>query len=138
VSKECCICEKLHSGHGHNPTPIGKQGQCCDVCHGLVIKARLNCARWERIFLENFYQTNSINLLVKKSKSFRKEILAMIGKYKVMDWGDTCKADSIQNDNAVYFGNDRIVAKYITSKGDVFIITEWDRSATTILFAHEN
>jgi len=135
--KECCICEKMYGGHGHNPAPIKQTGQCCDVCNKKVIKARMNRIHWGRIFMESFYQTNSINETVKRSKKFRKEILEIIGKYKVMNWGDTCKGDCVLNNNAVYLGNDRIVAKYITSKGDVFIITEQDRSATTILFASE-
>ena len=41
------------------------------------------------------------------------------------------------NDNALRNGNDRILAAYDTSEGKVYIITEHDRSATTILFADE-
>lgn len=41
------------------------------------------------------------------------------------------------SDAAVKNYNDRIVAKYKTSLGDIFIITECDRSYTTILFADE-
>lgn len=37
------------------------------------------------------------------------------------------------NDDAVKSGDDRIVAKY----DNIFIITEWDRSVTTILFLEE-
>ena len=40
------------------------------------------------------------------------------------------------NDEALEIG-ERIVAKYETCEGDIFIITEWDRSVTTILFTHE-
>jgi len=29
------------------------------------------------------------------------------------------------------------MAEYLTSKGKIWIITEWDRSATTILFPSE-
>ena len=87
--------------------------------------------------MDNFYQTKAINNTVDKDNIFRKEILTMLEKYKNMDWGDTCKPDWKMNDKAVQSGNERIVAKYKTSKGDVFIITEWDRSATTILFASE-
>ena len=41
------------------------------------------------------------------------------------------------NDEAVRSGNNRILASYETSKGKIYIITEYDRSATTILFADE-
>ena len=69
--------------------------------------------------------------------NFLKEVQAAFRRYVNCDWGDTCKEDSAMNDNAVADGNDRIVAKYVTSKGNIFIITEWDRSYTTILFADE-
>ena len=41
------------------------------------------------------------------------------------------------NDEAIKNGNDRILASYETSKGKIYIITENDRSATTILFTNE-
>lgn len=34
-------------------------------------------------------------------------------------------------------GDDRIFARYNNEEGDVYIITEWDRSVTTILFPSE-
>jgi hypothetical protein len=47
------------------------------------------------------------------------------------------KRDMQSNDDAVKTGNDRILAAYNTSEGKVYIITEWDRSYTTLLFANE-
>lgn len=44
--------------------------------------------------------------------------------------------DKQMNDDALSTGN-RIFAAYHTCKGKIYIITEWDRSATTILFADE-
>jgi len=96
-----------------------------------------NVEQWKSILMDKFYQTKTINNEVNKNDVFRKEILEMLEKYKNMNWGDTCKEDWAMNDHAVLSGDERIVAKYKTSKGDVFIITEWDRSATTILFACE-
>ena len=48
-----------------------------------------------------------------------------------------CEEDKQMNDEAIKSGNDRILAAYETSKGNIYIITEHDRSATTILFADE-
>lgn len=48
-----------------------------------------------------------------------------------------CEEDKQMNDEAVRSGNNRILASYETSKGKIYIITEHDRSATTILFANE-
>ena len=67
----------------------------------------------------------------------RKEVSESFRKYCSGDWGQTCEEDSKLNDLAVANGDDRIVAKYTTCKGNIFIITEWDRSATTIMFADE-
>lgn len=72
-----------------------------------------------------------------KEPQFSVEVFNAFNKYMNCDWGDTCEGDSEMNDAAVKYGKDRIVAKYKTSHGDIFIITEYDRSATTILFADE-
>lgn len=41
------------------------------------------------------------------------------------------------NDKALRTGAARVLAAYDTSEGRVYIITEQDRSCTTILFADE-
>lgn len=59
------------------------------------------------------------------------------------DWGNVCKEDAQANDNAVAFEGDpdkqqRVLSSYKTSKGDViWVITEWDRSVTTLLLPSE-
>lgn len=61
-----------------------------------------------------------------------------MGKYISGDWGLLCAEDKKMNDEAVISGEDRIVAKYRSSAGDDFyIITEWDRSVTTVLLVSE-
>jgi hypothetical protein len=67
---------------------------------------------------------------------FAQEIAAAFERYQRNDWGDLCKEDKELNNQAVN-GGDRILAAYQTSKGKIWIITEWDRSATTILFPNE-
>ncbi len=53
------------------------------------------------------------------------------------DWGDVSDEDRAANDRAVK-GGDRIVSSYHSTDGVKFcIITEWDRSATTILLSGE-
>ena len=52
--------------------------------------------------------------------------------------GNTCPDDTKMNDEAVKNGDDRILAVYEDKKyGKIWIITEWDRSVTTILFPSE-
>lgn len=81
-------------------------------------------------------QTRGIAAACENDEAFTKEIYKAFNKYVNCDWGETCAEDSALNDSAVN-NADRIVAKYETSKGNIFIITEWDRSYTTILFADE-
>jgi hypothetical protein len=135
-NKKCCICGKDYGTFGNNAEPIAK-GYCCDKCNGEVISARLRVSAWKEVVLGKLYQTRGINNAITKDLKFAKEIMIALGKYTNMNWGDTCASDKKLNDNAVFYSSDRIVAKYITSKGNIFIITEWDRNATTVLFAEE-
>ena len=49
------------------------------------------------------------------------------------DWGELCPEDWKLNDEALEVGN-RLLSAYTAANGVKFwIITEWDRSATTIL-----
>lgn len=68
-----------------------------------------------------------------KDEDFSLFITKCMNKYLQGNWGDTCEEDSKLNDEAVKSGEDRIVARY----DNIFIITEWDRSVTTILFTDE-
>lgn len=60
-----------------------------------------------------------------------------LARHAACDWGDICPEDKYLNDEAV---NDegRLLSAYSTSKGaKLWIITEADRSATTILLPDE-
>jgi hypothetical protein len=49
------------------------------------------------------------------------------------DWGDVCADDKQLNDDAVAAG-ERILSSYLTKKGEkIWIITEADRSVSTLL-----
>ena len=53
------------------------------------------------------------------------------------DWGDVSSSDARLNDQAVKKG-ERILSSYVLSNGSkLWIITEWDRSATTLLLPSE-
>lgn len=71
-----------------------------------------------------------------ESMLFTKQVVRACRRYRAGDWGDLCEEDKAANDFAV--DNElRILAAYETCKGKIWIITEWDRSVTTILFPHE-
>ena len=77
--------------------------------------------------------TRGIAAKIKEDRKFAEFVYESIGKYVRQDWGDTCEEDSKLNDSAVKNSDSRIVAKY----DNIFIITEWDRSVTTVLFTEE-
>jgi len=53
------------------------------------------------------------------------------------EWGDVDTEDAVSNDAAVHDGT-RIFSVYRTARGEKFwIITEWDRSVTTVLLPEE-
>jgi len=65
------------------------------------------------------------------------EITKALDRHFSGDWGDLCEEDKTVNDEAVISG-DRILSAYHTEAGDKFwIITEWDRSVTTVLLPEE-
>ena len=54
------------------------------------------------------------------------------------DWGDLCGEDKALNDLALTEGEGRIFSSYeLPSEGRVWVITESDRSATTLLLPEE-
>ena len=54
------------------------------------------------------------------------------------DWGDLDDRDRRQNDAALQSGEDRLFSSYqVTRDLKLWIITEWDRSLTTLLLPSE-
>lgn len=81
--------------------------------------------------------TRGVNDKIAESIEFSQFILDSIAKYRNCIWGDLPNEDKRMNDLAIKNNNDRIVARYNNEFGDIYIITEWDRSYTTILFINE-
>lgn len=62
----------------------------------------------------------------------------LLGRHLSGDWGDLDRADKALNDRALESGQDRIFSSYqVTDDLKIWIITEWDRSATTVLLPEE-
>ncbi|WP_211460851.1 hypothetical protein [Collimonas silvisoli] len=54
------------------------------------------------------------------------------------DWGDLDDNDRQQNDAALLSGDDRLFSSYqVAPDLKIWIITEWDRSVTTLLLPSE-
>ena len=91
----------------------------------------------KRFELGRVVMTQGIAAAIEDSAEFSKETHTALNRYIACDWGDTHPEDKPLNDRAVENGDTRILAKYNTSKGAIFIITEADRTSTCILFASE-
>jgi len=60
-----------------------------------------------------------------------------LGRHVIGDWGDVCDEDKQSNEDALLDGS-RLLSAYCTVSGvKIWVITEADRSATTILLPEE-
>lgn len=65
------------------------------------------------------------------------EVLFAVTRHRHGDWGDLDDADKATNEAALRNGG-RLFSAYHSSSGTKFwIITEWDRSVTTVLLPSE-
>lgn len=63
-------------------------------------------------------------------------IAACLNRHAKGDWGDVCDEDKKANDFALD-NKERILSSYTLDDTKIWIITEWDRSVTTVLFPSE-
>ena len=62
---------------------------------------------------------------------------AFVGRHAAGDWGEVCVDDWALNDEALESGG-RLLSAYSTAKGErIWVITESDLSATTLLLPDE-
>lgn len=84
--------------------------------------------------------TMGIANMIDQDTAFARHVSDSLERYAKCDWGDLDPEDAEMNDLALKNGNDHILAAY-EYPGDpeykIWIITEWDHSATTILFPSE-
>ena len=83
--------------------------------------------------------TAGVHAAMEENIEFNKFVNDSLMRYFVGDWGDIDEEDWKQNDESVDDG-ERIHAVYKNGADPdltIWIITEWDRSATTILFPQE-
>ena len=66
------------------------------------------------------------------------EIAELIMRHVTGDFGDLCESDREMNLSAIRNNDDRILSAYqFPSYEKIYVITEWDHSVTTILYADE-
>jgi archaellum component FlaC len=82
--------------------------------------------------------TIAINKSIATNEEFLKDIYNSLSRYRNCDFSDMKYPEDIEsNMSAIENNDDRIFATYNTCKGKIYIITECDRSYTTILFPDE-
>ncbi len=64
------------------------------------------------------------------------DVLALVRRHQAGDWGTVCADDARANERALTTGA-RVLSAYDTPAGRLWIITEADRSATTVLLPSE-
>jgi hypothetical protein len=91
--------------------------------------------------LGQFFMTRRVNDKVALDEEFAKFVLVSLKRHASGDWGDICLEDWQENEVSLLEGL-RILSSYLKmdnghAKYDIWIITEADRSATTILLPEE-
>lgn len=65
------------------------------------------------------------------------EIVDLIRKHATGDFGVLDNHDINMNKRAIKNGDDRVFSAYMVRGNKVYVITEWDRSITTVLMAED-
>jgi hypothetical protein len=75
---------------------------------------------------------NALDVCAKHNVHF----VSLIERHATGDWGDVSPADAAQN-NAGLDGSDRLHSVYTVGGEKVYVITEIDRSVTTVLLPED-
>lgn len=89
---------------------------------------------WSILSLGTVFSTKGASQALAESGQ---TVAPFLDRYLQCNWGDCGKEDWAMNDEAVEKG-ERTLAVYYTTNGEkLWVITEWDRSATTFLLPDE-
>lgn len=80
--------------------------------------------------------TGGVAYEMQENSNFEKFVRKSFSRHASGDWGDICEEDKASNDYALEHG-ERIFSAYENENTKIWIITEYDRSVTTILFPDE-
>ena len=97
----------------------------------------------DQIRIKELVATQGVQCEMEESYGFQTFCAHCVLRHRNHDWGDLCEEDRQSNDWAVEHG-ERLLSAYKIPKEfcigyaeKIWIITEADRSYTTILFPHE-
>mgnify|MGYP005877503395 CR=1 FL=1 len=103
-----------------------------------LVKERKNNEESIPLFLIPLAETAGVNASRSSDKQFAQFVKKSLGRYFLQDWGEMCEEDKKANNWSLNH-DERILASYSDKENDykIWIITEADRSITTILFPDE-
>ena len=84
----------------------------------------------------NLYMTQGVSQLLERDEAFSVFVIKSLNRHISGDWGELGEEDKTANDEALE-NDTRIFSAYVSSDYKIWVITEWDRSSTTILFPSE-
>lgn len=87
--------------------------------------------------LGRLVMTRGVNDRIAEDTQFSKFTMDSLRKHARGDWGDMSKEDKDENELALKQGDLRVFSAYERNGSKIWIITEADHSATTILFPEE-
>lgn len=91
----------------------------------------------EKLVLGQTVMTRGVNQFILEKDIQPQELYKIVQRHESGDWGDVPKEDKKLNDWALKHGDGRILSSYKLGGEKVWIITEADRSYTTVLFPDE-
>ena len=81
--------------------------------------------------------TRGIADRIAENEQFSKQVTHFMGLYLAGNWGEVSDDSKEMNDTNLGSGTGSLMGVYETCEGRIWIMTEHDRSATTILFPSE-
>lgn len=83
--------------------------------------------------------TKAISDKMALDKGFDAFVKLSLGRFIKGDWGNLCAEDKEQNEEALKNNDQRLMGSYENKSMNwkIWIITEWDRSTTTVLFPED-
>jgi len=86
--------------------------------------------------LGNIFSSAGVNEMMICDHSFMQFVNRSLARHAEGDWGDLCEEDKKENELSLREGF-RLLSAYKNDEHKIWIITEADRSVTTVLFPEE-
>lgn len=97
----------------------------------------------KKVDLGRVVMTAGVDQMLKQNEELIDFVYSSVfRRFQNADWGEMCEEDERENDLALEFGY-RLLGSYVLPKKfrkdyeKIWVITEWDRSVTTILLPEE-